>query len=94
MAIITTSRNPSRETRKTAREIAKKFSLNYFNRSKKAIYHVIEKARFLGEKWVVVVNEKEEKPDSFQMILVTATGFSYGPLFSQREELESHLRKG
>lgn len=91
MAIVTTSREAGKQTRQLAREIAKKHSCLFVSRGKSSLYNIVEKARFAGEKAILVVTEEQSKPSFFQLILVTPTGFSYSSKTTSLPGIENFL---
>jgi len=93
MPVITTSRSPGKETRKLARETAKKFGLLYFNRNQKTVFEAAEKARYEGKKLIIIVNELLGKPKELQIVEVNKNGFSYSKKFGSLSELEVFLEK-
>lgn len=89
--LVTTSSDPGVETRKLAREIAKKFGFLYFSRQGKTVSDVAEKARYEGKQMAIIVNEQLGKPSSFQLVEITPESFSFSRKFNSLESLEKFL---
>ncbi len=72
--MITTSRYASEKTGKFAKKLARKLNTFYTSRGKKTIDQLSEQARRKGESEIIVVEEKENFPDTVSVIKVSELG--------------------
>ena len=72
--LITTSRYPSGETRKKARELATENTERYLARGKKTIRQLAEWARRNGEEIITILEERNNMPDKIVKIKVSEMG--------------------
>jgi len=67
---ITTSRKPADATRVLANNLASLLNGEYENRGKKSIEEVVERARFLGYRRVMIIGEAKGNPNRLSFISI------------------------
>lgn len=67
---ITTSRKPSDATRVLARNISSFLNGTYENRGKKSIEDIVSRARSLGFRRIIVINETKGNPNKLAFIKI------------------------
>lgn len=74
--LLTTSRSPSLKTRAFARDLSKSFpQAEFFSRGKTPLKQLIEKARFKGKKFLLIVAEKKREPELIEGLKITEAGW-------------------
>ena len=76
--LLTTSRNASKKTRQTARELADSFPKTvYYSRGKQPLLNVIKKTLFFGKNTILVLCEKNLEPKKIKCIKIKNNDWSY-----------------